>query len=280
MTGPMRGTTLAPNFRMARAHLVSMGLAALTFTSVAQARETSTIDAANPSSTTATTTPAYAARNDTRDKVTREPGTESKDRTKDFTLAIEGAANIPLDVGFEAGVDMPFGLRIFGGYGWIVAPYSTFLRGASIADGPARVTINEARASGYLLRAKLGIRPFRKLGLYFDAGYARAELDGSVDLTGSVSGVGSISGGYNASSSLDLWLVELGYQAKIENRLVLAAGLGFTGTIAANTTVSPLGVAQQSDPTAIRLSEASADRALEKYGYIPTLNLKLGFNLL
>jgi len=257
-----------------------MGLAVLAFTSVAQARETRTIDASPPTATTGIAPTAYAARNDTRDKVTREPGTEPKDRTKDWTLAIEGAANVPLDVGFEAGVDMPFGLRLFGGYGWIVAPYATFLRGASVSDGPARVTIDQARASGHLLRAKLGIRPFRQLGFYFDAGYARAELDGTVDLTGSVSGVGSISGGYNASSSLDLWLVELGYQAKIENRLILAVGLGFTGTIAANTTISPLGVAQQSDPTAIRLSESSADRAFEKYGYVPTLNVKLGFDLL
>lgn len=254
-----------------------MGLAALVFTSIAQARETSSAAVSNPGSTT-TAPPAYAVRNDTRDKVTREPETASKDRDS-YTLAIEGAANIPLDVGFEAGLDTPFGLRLFGGYGWIVAPYATFLRGASIAEGPARVTINQARASGHLLRAKLGIRPFRKLGLYFDLGYARAELDGTVDLTGSVTGVGAISGGYSASSSLDLWLVELGYQAKIENRLVLAAGLGFTGTIGANTTIAPLGAAQ-SDPTAIRLAESSADRSLEKYGYIPTFNLKLGFNLL
>jgi hypothetical protein len=110
-------------------------------------------------------------------------------------------------------------------------------------------------------------------------GYARAELDGTLDVTGSVNGLGSISGGYSARSSLDMWLIELGYQAKIENRLVLALGLGFTGTIAANTTISPLGAAQ-SDATAIRLAESSADRAFEKYGFLPTLNLRLGFNLL
>lgn len=264
---------------MARAHLLSVGLVALALSSVAQARETSTIDASTPSPTTVGTTPVYAARNDTRDKVTQEPTAESKNR-RDWTLALEGAANVPLDIGFEAGVDTPIGLRLFGGYGWIVAPYAAFLRGASVADGPARARIDDAHASGHLLRAKLGIRPFRKLGLYFDAGYARAELDGTVDVTGSVSGLGSVSGGYSASSSLDLWLVELGYQAKIENRLVLAVGLGFTGTIAANTTISPLGAAQQGDATTIRLAESSADHALEKYGYLPTLNLKLGFNLL
>jgi hypothetical protein len=69
-----------------------------------------------------------------------------------------------------------------------------------------------ADASGHILRVKLGIRPFSHFGLYSDAGYARADLAASVDVTVSVTNIDTLVGAYSATSSVDLWLVELGYQ--------------------------------------------------------------------
>ena len=193
-------------------------------------------------------------------------------------LAVEGAANVPLDLGFEAGLETPFGLRVFGGYGWVVAPYVSWLRGASVSEGSARVVIDEADASGHVLRLKLGIRPFRRLGLYLDAGYGRADLDGALNLTGSVAELGSLSGGYGVHSALDLLLVELGYQVKVENRLILALGLGFTGTLNSSTTITPAGATIGS--SSLDVAEAAVDRVFERYGFVPTLNLRVGFNVL
>jgi hypothetical protein len=259
---------------MPRSPVISLGLLTFALASAAQARPTSALSPTRTSSAGE----AQGSPGTKRDKLTHRRSAESKGHSDGWMLILQGVANVPLDVGAELGFETPFGLRLFGGYGWIVAPYADWLRGSSITEGSASAVIDDAQASGRLLRAKLGLRPFRKLGLYFDAGYARADFDGTVNIVGSITNLGSLSGGYNVHSTLDLWLLELGYQATIANRLVLALGLGFTGTMDSRTTITPLGLATYAGSTS--QAEASVDRAIEKYGFVPTLNLRLGFNLL
>jgi len=95
-----------------------------------------------------------------------------------------------------------------------------------------------------------------------------------------VQNVGSISGGYHAVSNLDLWLVELGYQWKIENRLLVGLGLGFMGTMNARTSITPLGAGTAVDANMLGTAQTSVNGALESYGFLPTLSLRAGFNVL
>jgi len=205
------------------------------------------------------------------------------DRVRDgWMFAVEGVTHAPIDVGVQAGVEMPFGLRVFGGYGWMPQAYIGTLTGiAASAANDSRVTtvLDAVDYSGRTARVTLGIRPFRKIGLYLDAGYAHATLDASRALPQiEIPGYGTLRGSYQSHTGLDLWLVEVGYQLQFARRLVLAAGLGVTGTLDAKTTITAVGGAP-TDPMIAEVAE-EVDRAFETYGFVPTLTFRLGFDLI
>ena len=112
-----------------------------------------------------------------------------------------------------------------------------------------------------------------------EKGYCRGE-DGSLDLaSSSIPQLAALGGGYQAHTRLDMWLVELGYQGQVADRLVLGLALGAMGTFASTTSITAVDGAPTN--TAILGSAATqADAALEKYGIVPTLTLRLGFDLI
>jgi hypothetical protein len=253
---------------MARTSAIPIGFFILVIASKARAE-----DAPFRPSQTPLTAPSAAA--DTVEKP--HDGADERHR-RDWMLSLEAVGTAPVDVGAQVGLQTPFGLRVFGGYGWIPAASLGWLKGTSASSDGASATVDTASGSGHIFRLKVGIQPFQDLGLYLDAGYARADLAATVDLTGSVTNVGSLSGGYYATSSLDLWLVELGYQWVVERRLVVGLGLGFMGTIDAHTTITPVGAGV--DSTALGVAESAVNGALESYGFVPTLSLRVGFDVL
>jgi hypothetical protein len=199
-----------------------------------------------------------------------------------WMVSLEGVSRAPIDLGVQAGVEMPFGLRVFAGYGWVPDLYIGTVTGiaASASEDPrARLVLNGSDYSGRTLRVLLGVRPFPRLGFYVDAGYANARLNASRTIPELlVPGIVLPRGGYRASTELDLWVAEVGYQHLFSRRLVLAAALGVTGTLGARTGITPTGGA------AIHPSLAEGarqvDRAFERYGYVPTLTLRIGFDLI
>lgn len=255
---------------MARHSAISLGLLAFATMPIAQAAEGTPY---RPASARA----SQPHRSD--DRVTKRKDDDER-RRRDWTLGLEAAGTAPTDLGAEVGLETPFGLRLAGGYGFMPAASLAWLRGSSVSVGDARATIDTADASGRILRLKAGLRPFRRFGLYLDGGYARAELEATVDVTGSIQNVGSISGGYHAASSVDLWLFELGYQWKLENRLLVGLGIGFMGTMNARTTIRPLGAGSAVDAAMLSTAQTGVNGALEGYGFIPTLSLRVGFNVL
>ncbi len=254
---------------------IPLGLIVTAATAAALARETRTLDSRERAVMGERARTRAPAADDTE---SRRAARDAERRS--YLLLLEAVAHVPLDVGAQLGFETPFGLRAFAGYGFMpagsVGALATLGRGEN--GTLARAALARAEYEGHVLRLKFGLRPFQKLGVYLDAGYARAELRARLEGTAQVSGVGSVSGGYRASSSLDLWLVELGYQVDIAERVVLAAALGMLGTLDARTTITPSGSA----PDSPRLTEGarSVDRAFERYGFVPTITLRAGFNLL
>jgi hypothetical protein len=173
-------------------------------------------------------------------------------------------------------------VRLFGGYGWVPSSYMNLLTGvAANASGSSygNILLSQAQYQGRTWRVQVGYRPFRKLGLYADVGYSQLNAKGSLDLTSSgIAALERLGGGYQASTRLDLWLIELGYQAQLGDRLVLGLALGCVGTFDATTRI----VSVNGAPSSSLLGTAStqADSALEKYGFLPTLTLRLGFDLI
>ncbi len=186
-------------------------------------------------------------------------------------------------MGAQLGLETPQGLRLFAGYGWVPSGYMNLLTGiAASASGNsyAGALLNDAHYSGHTWRLQAGWRPLRAIGLYADLGYARLNADGALDLaSSSIPQLTTFGGGYVASTRLDLWLVELGYQGEVADRLVLGLALGMMKTFAAKTSIAAVDGAPTNNAI-LRAAASQADSAFEKYGIAPTLTLRLGFDLI
>lgn len=211
-----------------------------------------------------------------------EDAISAKRRREAWLLSIEGVTHAPVDVGAQLGVETPPGIRFFAGYGWVPQAYMNLLTGvaAGASDNPyAEALLEEADYSGQTWRLQIGLRPLRSLGLYADFGYAQLRAKGSLDLSSTnVPALAALGGGYRAETTLDMWLVELGYQAQLADRLVLALALGAMGTFEATTTIDSVEGAP--DSKQLRDAARQGDAALEAYGIVPTLTLRLGFDLI
>jgi hypothetical protein len=75
-----------------------------------------------------------------------------------------------------------------------------------------------------------------------------------------------------------MWLVELGYQTDIAGRVVLGIALGAMGVIDARSRLTPSGAFPEQ--SLLSQTEEAVDQHLERYGVLPTLTLRLGFDLI
>lgn len=204
-------------------------------------------------------------------------------RRKAWLLSVEGVTHAPIDMGLQLGVETPQGLRLFGGYGWVPGSYMNLLTGIAANashNSYAEALLDDAEYQGHTWRVQVGWRPFRAIGLYGDVGYARLSAKGALDLaSSSIPQLAALGGGYEANTRLDMWLVELGYQSELADRLVLGLALGAMGTLGATTRITAVNGAP-TNSAILNRAATEADDALEKYGIVPTLTLRLGFDLI
>jgi hypothetical protein len=213
-----------------------------------------------------------------RDTGVRTEELPDKQTRERWLLALEGALNAPVDLGLRATLDTPARVRVLGGYGWIPSAYFSSIASGLTSDPRAESILDDLDFTGNVWRVGAGVRPLPKLGLYLDGGYARASLDASLTLASSeLPELRAVGGDASMSSRLNLWFFELGYQAQVLERIVLAGGLGATGTLDSHTTVDGSSVIATS---AISDLAQDVDDAFESYGFVPTLSLRLGVDLI
>ena len=208
----------------------------------------------------------------------RADRTEAQRKRDAWLLSLEGAVHAPSDVGVQVSVELPFRLRLSTGFGFMPVNWINGFIANATSDEQARAVLELPSYSGTIWRAQAGFRPFRQLGLYFEGGYAHASIHGSFDLAGTPFAEEIGNGGYTVDTSLDIWLLELGYQWQIAHRGVIALGLGVMSTFNADTGITATGGA----PTSSEFASGArrADDALESYGTIPFVTLRVGVDLL
>jgi hypothetical protein len=111
-------------------------------------------------------------------------------------------------------------------------------------------------------------------------GYARLTANGALDLSSSsIPQLAMFGGGYTATTRLDMWLIELGYEGEIADRIVLGLALGMMKTFNSKTSLAAVDGAPTNNEV-LNTAATQTDTALEKYGVAPTLTLRLGFDLI
>jgi hypothetical protein len=195
-----------------------------------------------------------------------------------WLLALEGVLRAPSDVGVQAGVEFPFRLRVFTGFGYMPVGWLTGFVADVTPNRAARAVLTLPSYSGTIWRLQVGVRPFRKLGFYADAGYAHASIRGTYTPSDAVADEFDIGGAFAVDSSLNLWLVEIGHEWVVARRGVLALGLGVMSTFDANTNIAYTGAGPR--PAELARGEHLADDALESYGTIPFVTVRVGVDLL
>jgi len=208
------------------------------------------------------------------------PGWPKAKPSHDWILSLEATTHAPIDMGIQSGVDTPFRLRLSFGYGWVPSVYSSFLTSiAASASGDAQVSaiLNHTTYQGHTYRGQVGVRPFRSMGLYADFGLARLSMDGSLDLaTSGVPALQGLGGNYQAHTTVEMWLVEVGSQHELWDSVIMGLAFGVMGTFDSQTSITP----ENGAPTSPALDQAAkqTDAALKAYGFVPTLTLRLGFD--
>jgi hypothetical protein len=215
---------------------------------------------------------AESAREPVRD---RPPAGERRraEALAPWLLALEGYTTAPVDLGARLTFETPFRLRVSAAYGIVPGAYFGIVNDAVESTGAYDSLVADAvEASfedGQVLRAMIGARPIG--GLYLDAGYARVALSGELE---------NAQFGYEIDSTLHMWTAEIGYQAQLMDHLLLAAGAGVMGTFAANSAVSAnFDLGRTSRARAITDEAVDEyDGKHERYGILPTLTLRIGWD--
>jgi hypothetical protein len=213
-----------------------------------------------------------------RDQPPAKPAKE-RSLSERWILAPEVALHAPSDVSLQASVEFPFRLRLSGGVGIMPVDWVSGFIARATSNEEARAILSLPEYRGTIWRAQGGFRPFRNVGFYLEGGYAHADIHGSLDFAGSpfAEGLG-VQGAYAVDSSLDLWLVEAGYQWHLAHRGVIALGLGVMSTFDATTTASVTGGAERTPEFDEGLR--TANDALESYGTLPFVSVRVGIDLL
>ncbi len=209
-------------------------------------------------------------------------------------FSLEAVTNAPVDIGGRVTIEAPFRVRLSMGFGAIPGAYvgliNDALATAGAYDGFVARSVDAAFNRGTSWRSQIGLRPFKNSGFYLDGGYAVITLQGR--LSGSdvaamaanfdVDTTGIDQGAYELETEVRMWAAEMGWQGQLNDGLVFGIGIGVLGTLSSKSLVRTSSEAGSSGPQGLATTAAVAflDQQIETYGYLPTLTVRLGYDLL
>ncbi len=163
-------------------------------------------------------------------------------------LDIEAVTDIPISLGVNLALELPGGWRASSGVGVLPAGYVSLINAVveSIPDTYDEATgdlIEETLQQSLVWRTHVGWQS--AWGIYFDAGYGLITLGGGTSteavlaaLTGiDAPSTGGSTSDYDIASTLHMIDLEVGWKRVYQDRWTVRAALGFTGTLAASSTV-------------------------------------------
>ncbi len=206
-------------------------------------------------------------------------------------LTGEALTVLPAYVGAKFHLEAPYRIRASIGAGVLPGAYVDLINAVVVAAGgydedTAKV-IRSSLKTSMVLRFHVGWRPFRNYGFVVEAGYGLVALGGDVateDLLAVVTGATPprqpvARRDYDVTSTLHMVDVELSYRWVLGPGVVLRVGVGFAGTVAAQSKVTPRYTPILWSPvrTFTRAAEDYLDDTYTSYVFTPTVTVAVGW---
>lgn len=215
-----------------------------------------------------------------------------KNQANDWHLSLEGKTDVPLHIGTQVVLEMPFGIRLSTALGVLPSFYLNMVNSVMVSTGVYNSAtgqlLKNTLSSGLVWRIHLGWRPVRSSGFYFEVGYGLITLRGRPGTKEVIKSavtelpdrfLQTLGESWEIDSTLHMLDLELGWRWLVwKDRLVIRLSLGFAGTFSAFSSAKPAGFIQQSNPEIFGgIIERALNKIYQSYIFTPTVGFGVGY---
>ena len=215
---------------------------------------------------------------------------ESRADGRGWHLGIEGMTDFPLQVGAQVWLETPHRFRITVSSGEMPDAYLQTLNSVAVAAGAYNHAtadfITELLDKAASWRLQVGWRPFRNRGAYIEGGFGILTVEKGLALADVISlattfpapqqaGLGF---GYDVHTVVETLGVEVGWIWYPWRSLTVRFSLAFAAPVGAQIDIKPNFASTLQRPFT-RFAESYGEELIEKYLFIPTVGLAVGWRL-
>lgn len=219
-----------------------------------------------------------------------------KRNTSDWHFTFEVGTDFPLQLGGHFTLETPGRVQIMTSLGALPSGYVDVMNAIIVGTGGYSAEIGDvvraALRDSFLLRTRVGWRPFEEYGFYFGAGYTMATVGGDVsgkllitllsdDLYNQI--VNEVGNGlYAIDTTLHMIDFEIGYRLLVGSGWSFRFALGSAFTVAGSTSVAARFTYLDPDIQALVESKTAnfLDELYPKYVHPPVLTIAIGYQFM
>lgn len=204
------------------------------------------------------------------------------------------ATEVPLMIGAQATLELPYRLLVQGEVGVLPAAYLNVidgvLTGAGAYDATASDLVRSSLQSSLVVRASAGLRPFSDHGFEIMGGYTLASIDGELSARRTIEAVSGVAvptqladTQIQLNTTIHSLHVSLGWRWVVADHFVVRAQLAYLQSVAASSSLAVPASVAALPGVAARVDEANqvvettiGDKYM-KYAKLPVIGLSLGY---
>jgi len=205
-------------------------------------------------------------------------------------LGVEVITDFPLQIGGQIWAELPWRVRLSMSFGALPDPYLQTIHAVAVSAGAydqaTADLLTEALDRAFTWRLHIGWRPFPHRGAYFEGGFGLLALNSGLALADVIelaSGVPAprarnVGLGFKIDTVVETLGIEVGWMWQPWRGLTLRVSLGFAATVGAQVSIAP-NFPALSDRSFVRFAENYVADLIQRYLFIPTVGLAVGWRL-
>lgn len=201
-----------------------------------------------------------------------------------FDLAL--ATHVPVSLGIEANLVMPFGFLLRAHVGFTPEPYIGIINGVAQTfeayDDYVATAISRSGTNSFVLRLSGGIRPVPGYGFEILGGYTMIRGGGRITAQDFEAATGQSMDypgleSIGISGVLHAFHVEIGWSALVWDHLVIRASLGWMHTLGSEAAIDVPADLRARAGGRIEETEADIRRGMTTWGFSPEARVGIGY---